>query len=34
MIVVRFRVQCRPGKAEEALALFRDVVPLSRSEES
>lgn len=31
MIVVRFRVQCRPEKAEEVLAVFREVVAPSRA---
>lgn len=30
MIVVRFRVQCLPDKAEQALAAFREVVSASR----
>jgi len=30
MIVVRFRVQCKPGKAEHVMAAFRDVVGPSR----
>jgi len=30
MIVVRFRVKCRPGKAEKAVAAFREVVAASR----
>ncbi|MBI4198390.1 MAG: antibiotic biosynthesis monooxygenase [Chloroflexi bacterium] len=31
MIVVRFRVKCRPEKTEQALALFRKIVVASRS---
>ncbi len=30
MIVVRFKVQCRPEKTEQALGAFRDVVTASR----
>lgn len=30
MIVVRFKVQCQPGKTEEALVAFQKVVPPSR----
>lgn len=30
MIVIRFKVQCRPDKVEEALAAFAAVVPPSR----
>ncbi len=30
MIVVRFKVQCRPEKAEQAMEAFRSVVPPSR----
>ena len=30
MIVVRFKVNCQPSKAEEALAAFREVVTASR----
>lgn len=30
MIAVRFKVQCRPEKAEQALAAFQDVVRASR----
>ncbi len=30
MIVVRFKVKCRPEKTEQALALFREVVAASR----
>ena len=30
MIVVRFKVQCRPDRAEEALAAFQSVVLASR----
>jgi quinol monooxygenase YgiN len=30
MIVIRFKVQCQPGKIEEALAAFAAVVPPSR----
>jgi quinol monooxygenase YgiN len=30
MVVVRFRVRCQPGKAEEVMAALKDVVPPSR----
>ncbi len=30
MIVVRFKVQCQPDKAEQAMAAFQRVVPPSR----
>lgn len=30
MIVVRFKVKCRPEKTNQALALFREVVAASR----
>lgn len=30
MIVVRFKVRCRPEKTEQALALFREIVAASR----
>ena len=30
MIVVRFKVQCKPAKAEQAMAAFREVVVASR----
>ena len=30
MIVVRFKVKCRPERAEEAMALFQEVVAASR----
>jgi quinol monooxygenase YgiN len=30
MIVVRFRVKCRPEKTEQALTLFREIVAASR----
>jgi quinol monooxygenase YgiN len=33
MIVVRFRVRCQPGKREEALATFSDVIAPSRAVE-
>lgn len=33
MIVVRFKVRCQTGKAEQALALFSDVVGPSREVE-
>jgi quinol monooxygenase YgiN len=33
MIVVRFKAQCKPDKAEEALAMFTDVVRASQSME-
>jgi quinol monooxygenase YgiN len=31
MIVVRFKVQCRPDKTEQALAAFKEVVAPSRA---
>jgi len=31
MIVVRFKVQCQPGKADRVMAAFQDVVAASRS---
>jgi quinol monooxygenase YgiN len=31
MIVVRFKVQCRPDKTEKALAAFKDVIAPSRA---
>ena len=31
MIVVRFKVQCQPGKTEHALAVFQDVIGPSRA---
>lgn len=31
MVVVRFRVQCEPGKAEQVMAALRDVVGPSRA---
>ena len=31
MIVIRFKVKCRPEKADEAMAAFRDVIAASRS---
>ena len=31
MIVIRFKVKCRPGKAEEALAIFKPVIEPSRA---
>jgi quinol monooxygenase YgiN len=33
MIVIRFKVQCRPDKVDEALAAFAAVVPPSRETE-
>ncbi|MBK7586167.1 MAG: antibiotic biosynthesis monooxygenase [Myxococcales bacterium] len=30
MIVVRFKVKCQPGKSEQAMAAFREVVEKSR----
>jgi len=30
MIVVRFKVRCRPERIEQALALFREIVAASR----
>ena len=30
MLVVRFKVQCKPERAEQALALFREIVAASR----
>lgn len=30
MIVVRFKVKCQPGKSEQAMASFREVVTESR----
>jgi quinol monooxygenase YgiN len=30
MIVVRFKVQCQPDKAEQAMAAFQAIVPPSR----
>jgi len=33
MIVVRFKVQCRPEKVEQAQAAFREVIAASRSVE-
>lgn len=31
MIVIRFKVRCQPGKAEQVLAAFQAVVPPSRA---
>ena len=31
MIVVRFKVQCQPGKAEQVMAAFREVIAPSRA---
>jgi len=31
MIVVRFKVQCKPGKTEQALAAFEEVIAPSRA---
>jgi quinol monooxygenase YgiN len=31
MIVVRFKVQCQPGKAEQLLAAFQEVITPSRA---
>lgn len=31
MIVVRFKVRCKPAKTEQAMAAFREVVVASRS---
>ena len=31
MIVVRFKVQCQPGKTEHALAVFEEVIGPSRA---
>ena len=33
MIVVRFKVQCQPGKADQVMAAFQQVVPPSRATE-
>jgi quinol monooxygenase YgiN len=33
MIIVRFKVQCQPGKADEVRAAFQQVVPPSRATE-
>ena len=33
MIVVRFKVQCQPGKTEQALAAFTEVIAPSRAVE-
>jgi len=33
MIVIRFKVQCQPGRIEEALSAFAAVVPPSREVE-
>ena len=30
MIIVRFRVQCQPGRSDELAAAFKEVVPASR----
>ncbi len=30
MIVVRFKVRCKPGKTESAVAAFKDVIAVSR----
>lgn len=30
MIVVRFKVQCRPGRAEQVMAAFKEVIGPSR----
>ncbi len=30
MLVVRFKVRCKPGKTEQALALFQEIVATSR----
>jgi quinol monooxygenase YgiN len=32
MIVVRFKVTCQPGKREQAIAAFRDVIGASRGQ--
>lgn len=31
MIVIRFKVQCQPGKAENVLAVFEEVIAPSRA---
>jgi quinol monooxygenase YgiN len=31
MIVIRFKVKCQPGKTEQALEVFRDVIAPSRT---
>lgn len=31
MIVVRFKVKCQPGKTEQVLAAFKEVIPPSRT---
>lgn len=31
MIVIRFKVRCQPGRAEEVMAALKDVVPPSRA---
>lgn len=31
MIIVRFRVRCQPGTAEQVLTAFKDVIPPSRA---
>jgi quinol monooxygenase YgiN len=31
MIAVRFKVQCKPGKAEQVMAAFKEVVAASRT---
>ena len=31
MLVIRFKVKCQPGKAEEALAVFKPVIAPSRA---
>jgi len=33
MIVVRFKVRCQPGKTEQTLAAFKDVIAPSRATE-
>jgi quinol monooxygenase YgiN len=33
MIVVRFKVQCQPGKAEQVMAAFEEVIAPSRAVE-
>lgn len=31
MIVVRFKVHCQPGKSEQVMAAFKEVIPPSRA---
>lgn len=31
MIVVRFKVQCQPGKSDQVMAAFQEVIPPSRA---